>query len=195
METKERIACIIANDFEDSEFTVPYQHLKAAGFEVELIGDRAESKVKGKRGKAVATIEKGIDDAVVSDYVALLIPGGHSPDQLRADDRFVSFIREFAEAHKLIAAVCHGPQLLLTAGLVRDRTLTAWDTIQSDLAQVGAHVKDEEVVVDDNWITSRKPGDLEAFTTRLIEALELEHEERQESSQRMISEGSPTHHV
>jgi protease I len=109
--------------------------------------------------------------------VGLLIPGGYSPDKLRADDRFVKFVRDFDATKRPIAAVCHGPQLLLTAELVQGRTLTAWKTIQGDLRQAGARVQDQEVVVDDNWITSRKPDDLEAFSAKLIEELG-EQEER-----------------
>src|SRR5207248_1881181 len=104
-----------------------------------------------------------------------LIPGGYSPDKLRADDRFVEFVKEFDATGRPLAAVCHGPQLLLTAELQRGRTLTAWKTVQGDLRQAGAAVEDREVVVDDNWITSRKPDDLEAFSAKLIEELgELE---------------------
>ncbi len=107
--------------------------------------------------------------------MGLLIPGGYSPDKLRADDRFVQFVRDFDATKRPLAAVCHGPQLLLTAELVQGRTLTAWKTVQGDLRQAGAHVRDQEVVVDDNWITSRKPDDLEAFSAKLIEELgELE---------------------
>jgi protease I len=104
-----------------------------------------------------------------------LIPGGHSPDLLRVDDRFVEFVRAFDATGRPLAAVCHGPQLLLTAELQVGRTLTAWPTVQGDLRQAGAKVVDRDVVVDDNWITSRKPEDLDAFTSKFIEQLgELE---------------------
>jgi len=111
----------------------------------------------------------------VDSYEGLLIPGGHSPDVLRADDRFVEFVRAFDSTGRPIAAVCHGPQLLLSAELQRGRTMTAWPTVQGDLRQAGANVIDRAVVVDDNWITSRNPGDLQAFTARFVEELgELE---------------------
>ena len=119
--------------------------------------------------------DRSIDDADPASYEGLLIPGGYSPDKLRADDRFVEFVKQFDVTGRPLAAVCHGPQLLLSAELQRGRTLTAWKTVQGDLRQAGAEVKDEAVVVDDNWITSRKPDDLEAFSAKFLEELgELE---------------------
>jgi protease I len=170
-----KIACLLASDFEDSEFKVPYDRLRAAGYQVEIIGTEAGQKLEGKKKQETATTDLGIDDADVGEYEGLLIPGGHSPDQLRADERFVDFVKAFDATGRPLAAVCHGPQLLLTAGLVPGRTLTAWKTVQEDLRQAGADVQDREVVVDDNWITSRKPDDLEAFSAKFIEELgELE---------------------
>jgi protease I len=197
MIAKETIACILANDFEDTEVSIPRRALEGAGFELEFIGTKDRTTVTGKKHKTKALIGKSIDDAEVSDYVGLLIPGGYSPDQLRADDRFVKFVRDFDASHKLIAAVCHGPQLLLTAGLVKGRTLTAWTTVRGDLEKAGAHVEDEPVVVDGNWITSRMPDDLDAFSAQFIEALGGEGDQAQEAEEepveKMISEGSPAH--
>jgi protease I len=100
-----------------------------------------------------------------------LLPGGQSPDHPRADKRLVDFVKAFDATGGLVAAVWHGPQLLITAGLVRGRTLRAWKTIQEDLRQIGANVKDEEVVRDGNWITSRQPSDLQAFSRAILGAL------------------------
>lgn len=166
-----RIACILAADYEDSELRVPYDRLVAAGHTVDIIGARAGEELAGKKGKERVRTTHGIDDVRTGDYDALLIPGGYSPDKLRADDRFVDLVREFDRAGKLIAAVCHGPQLLITADLVRGRTLTAWKTIQVDLERAGARVLDREVVVDRNFITSRKPDDLEVFAREIIARL------------------------
>src|SRR5579863_4800432 len=124
----------------------------------------------------------GVDDVEVADYQGLLIPGGYSPDKLRADQRFVDFVKAFDHTGRPLAAICHGPQLLLAAELQRGRTLTAWKTVQSDLRQAGAKVVDEEVVVDGNWITSRKPDDLEAFGERFIAELAKLAERREEPS-------------
>jgi protease I len=170
-----KIACVLANGFEDSEFRVPYDRLRAAGYRVEVIGESAGEQLTGEKRSETTLTDLGIDDIDVEDYEGLLIPGGYSPDKLRADGRFVEFVRAFNETGRPLAAVCHGPQLLLTAALQRGRTLTAWKTVQDDLRQAGANVLDQEVVVDDNWITSRQPGDLEAFTAKFLEELgELE---------------------
>ena len=173
--THGKIACLLATGFEDSEFDIPRQRLEQAGYQVEVIGAKAGEELKGYKGKVTTRVERAIDDARPENYEGLLIPGGHSPDTLRADQRFVGFVRAFDQTKRPLAAVCHGPQLLIAAGLVKDRTLTAWQTIQDDLRQIGAHVQDEPVVVDDNWITSRKPSDLEAFSDKMLEELrELE---------------------
>ncbi len=172
-----KVACLLAAGFEDSEFRIPTDRLRQAGYQVDIIGMKAGEKLQGEKGKETATTTRGIGDADVDQYIALLIPGGYSPDKLRADDRFVQFVKDFDATKRPLAAVCHGPQLLLTAELVRGRTLTAWKTVQGDLRQAGARVVDQEVAVDDNWITSRKPDDLQAFSAKLLEELD-ELEER-----------------
>ena len=175
MHEKGKIACLLADDFEDSEFQIPCDWLSAAGYTVEIIGAKAGETLRGEKGRETALVDLSIDEVDVDDYEGMLIPGGYSPDKLRADDRFVEFVRAFDATGRPLAAVCHGPQLLLTAELQAGRTLTAWKTVQGDLRQAGAHVVDREVVVDDNWITSRKPADLEAFTSKFVEQLgELE---------------------
>ncbi|HEX3694096.1 MAG TPA: type 1 glutamine amidotransferase domain-containing protein [Polyangia bacterium] len=175
------VACLLAGEFEDSEFRVPYDRLREAGYRVDVVGTHRGDQLKGHKGKESVKVDKAIGSVKVDGYEGLLIPGGHSPDQLRADERFVSFVKDFDKTGRPIAAVCHGPQLLMAAGLVKGRTLTAWTTIQSDLRQMGAKVKDQEVVVDDNWITSRKPDDLEAFSAKFVEELH-EEEERHPSA-------------
>jgi protease I len=167
-----RIACVLGQGFEDSEFRVPYDRLKEEGYQVDVIGVKAGEELKGYKGKEKVKAEKSIDQVKVEDYDALLIPGGQSPDHLRADRRLVEFVKKFDQAGKPIAAVCHGPQLLIAAHLVKGRTLTAWQTIQDDLRQIGATVKDEPVVRDRNWITSRKPDDLQQFSDAIVEELE-----------------------
>lgn len=166
-----RIACLLGPGFEDSEFRVPYDALKNAGYQVDIISMKAGTELKGYKGKETVKSEKGIDEVRADDYQAILIPGGHSPDQIRKDKKIVEFVKKFDSMKRPIAAVCHGPQLLLTARLVRGRTLTAWETVQGDLDQAGAIVKDQEVVVDQNWITSRKPEDLKAFSEAMLKAL------------------------
>ncbi len=165
------IACLLAPEYEDTEFRVPYNRLREAGYHVDVIGKERGQELTGHKRKDMILVEHGIDDADPLDYDGLLIPGGHSPDQLRADPRFVRFVRQFAESGRPIAAICHGPQLLISAGLVRGRTLTAWKTIQEDLRQIGADVRDQAVVVDGNWVTSRQPEDAEVFSEQFIERL------------------------
>ncbi len=167
-----RIACVLGQGFEDSEFRVPYDRLKEEGYQVDIIGVKAGEELKGYKGKEKVKAEKSIDQVKAEDYDALLIPGGQSPDHLRADPRMVEFVKTFDQAGKPIAAVCHGPQLLIAAHLVKGRTLTAWQTIQDDLRQIGATVKDEPVVRDRNWITSRKPDDLQQFSDAIVEELD-----------------------
>jgi protease I len=167
-----RIACVLGQGFEDSEFRIPYDRLKEEGYQVDVIGVRAGEELKGYKGKEKVKAEKSIDQVKAEDYDALFIPGGQSPDHLRVDRRMVEFVKKFDQAGKLIAAVCHGPQLLIAAHLVKGRTLTAWQTIQDDLRQIGATVKDEPVVRDRNWITSRKPDDLQQFSDAIVEELD-----------------------
>jgi protease I len=164
-----RIACVLASDFEDSELRKPYDRFRAAGHAVTIVGETRGDRLAGKRNQEEIVVEQGIDEADPSQYDALFIPGGYSPDRLRADRRFVDFARAFAD--KPIFAVCHGPQLLITAGLVRGRTITAWPTVQVDLANAGAHALDEQVVVDRNLVTSRKPEDLDAFIRESLRLL------------------------
>jgi len=174
---KGKIACLLGQDFEDSEYQVPRERLEQAGYQVVVIGTKAGEELTGYKRKVKAKVGLSIDDADVEDFEGLLIPGGFSPDHLRIDRRFVDFVRKFDRTKRPLAAVCHGPQLLMTAGLVKGRTLTAWPTVQEDLKCAGANVVDAEVVVDDNWITSRKPEDLKAFSDKLLEEL-AELEER-----------------
>jgi protease I len=172
-----KVVFLLGEGFEDSEFRVPTDRLREAGYTVEVVGAQAGQDLKGYRGKEKVRTDRGIDEVQPDDYAALVIPGGHSPDHLRADQRFVQFVSRFDDTGRPLAAVCHGPQLLISAGLVRGRTLTAWKTIQDDLRQIGANVVDEEVVIDRNWITSRQPQDLEAFSSAVIEALQGERQD------------------
>lgn len=164
-----KIACVLSEGYEDSEFRFPFDKLKAAGHEITVIGAEKGKTLEGKAGKDKVATDAAIGDVRPASFDALLIPGGHSPDQLRADDRFVTFTKAFA--NKPIFAVCHGPQLLITADMVKGRTMTAWKTIQVDLQYAGAKVEDKEVVVDRNLVTSRKPEDLDAFVRESLKLL------------------------
>ena len=167
-----RVACLLDSDFEDSEFRKPYDALAGAGHQVVVIGLRKGAELAGKKGRETATTDLGLDEASPDDYDALLIPGGYSPDHLRANSKAVAFTKAFFERERPVFAICHGPQLLITAGVVNGRTLTAWQTVQDDLRYAGANVVDSEVVVDRNLVTSRKPDDLEAFSRESLKLLE-----------------------
>ncbi|MBC7544495.1 MAG: type 1 glutamine amidotransferase [Candidatus Sericytochromatia bacterium] len=171
MASSKKVVCLLGPGFEESEYQIPVDRLRDAGVHVDVIGPKAGDVLHGDKGRAAVMADLGIDDVRPQDYDLLLIPGGHSPDALRADKRFVDFVKAFEQTHRPIAAVCHGPQLLVAAHLVRGRTLTAWKTIQDDLAQMGANVKDEPVVIDRNWITSRQPGDLVDFSNAALKVL------------------------
>jgi protease I len=164
-----KIAFVLADDFEDSEFGTPKAALLEAGYEIDVIG--AESGVvTGKQGTEV-DITTVVADADPADYVALVIPGGFSPDHLRTNEAIVEFVRQIAGRDVPVAAVCHAPSLLIEAGLVDGRTMTSWPSIRTDLANAGANVVDEEVVIDGRFISSRKPDDLPAFCAAIIEQL------------------------
>lgn len=166
-----RIAFVLGEDFEDSEFARPYRELRDAGHEVEVLGAKAGETVKGKQGKEEFTIEAAVADRDPASYDALVIPGGYSPDHLRTDKQVVRFVGAMTHAGKLVAAVCHGPQLLIEADAVEDKQLTSWPSVRTDLLNAGAKWVDREVVVDGKLITSRKPDDLPAFIHAIREAL------------------------
>lgn len=165
------IAIIVGEGYEDAEFSVPVERLHAAGHTLDIIGSKAGSTVKGKRGKSEANIQLGADQANPDDYVALVLPGGFGPDRLRTDKQVVEFVHNFYTSGKPVAAICHGPQLLIEADVVRGVTLTSWPSVRTDLINAGASWVDEPVVEDGNLITSRKPDDLDVFCDALLERL------------------------
>lgn len=166
-----KVAFLLSNDFEDSEFRVPFDTLTKAGHTVQVLGEAANTKVTGYHRRESVAIESTVGGHDINEFDALVIPGGYSPDRLRVDAAIVDFVREYCEAGKIIAAVCHGPQLLIEAGVVKGRTLTSWPSVKTDLQNAGALWVDDAVVTDGALITSRKPDDLEAFGAAILEAL------------------------
>jgi deglycase len=158
-----KIACVLANGFEDSEFKQPYDALRDAGHDVTIVGLEAGKRLNGDKGKETATVERAFADVTPGEFDALFIPGGVSPDRLRAHDAPVAFTRSFFDDRKPILAICHGPQLFIAADRYKDHRLTAWRTVQGDLKRMGADVVDAEVVVDRNVVTARQPADIPAF--------------------------------
>ena len=167
-----KLVFIVGEGFEDSEFQVPYERLKKAGHQIDVMGVKAGTDILGKRGDTAAHVDIAANEAYPDHYDAMVIPGGFGPDRLRTNDDIVSFIKGFMESGKPVAAICHGPQLLIEAEEVRHRTLTSWPSIKTDLLNAGAFWVDREVEVDGNLITSRKPADLDAFTQKIEEMLQ-----------------------
>jgi protease I len=167
-----RIALLLDDQFEDSEFRVPYDRLRQAGHEVVIVGREANKEVAGKRGKEKVKTEVSGKDVSADEFDAVVIPGGYSPDRLRTDPKLVGLTREAFIRGKPVAAVCHGPWMLAEADIADERTLTSWPSIRTDLINAGARWVDREVVEDGNLITSRKPEDLAAFTAAILRQLE-----------------------
>ncbi|GHI00842.1 type 1 glutamine amidotransferase domain-containing protein [Neobacillus kokaensis] len=168
-----KIAVLVTDYFEDSEYTEPVQAFKEKNHEVTAIEMKKGKTVKGKQGKSEVVIDESIDDVSPENFDALFIPGGFSPDILRADDRFVRFTKEFMDAKKPVLAICHGPQLLITAETLEGRDVTGYKSIHVDLKNAGANLHDKEVVVCQNQlVTSRQPDDLPAFVRESLRVLE-----------------------
>ena len=166
------IAIPIGEDFEDSELAVPRDRLRAAGHVVVTIGVAAGRTVVGKRRRESVVVDARAGDCDPMAFDAIVIPGGYSPDHLRTDEDLVTFLRKFGATGRPIAAVCHGPQLLIEADLVRGRTVTSWPSVRKDLVNAGAAWVDRPVVEDANLITSRRPDDLEAFSSAILRRLD-----------------------
>lgn len=167
------IAVVATDGFEQIELTKPVEALKGAGATVAIIAPKA-GEIQGfnhhDKGDRFA-VDHTIADANPSDYDGLLLPGGViNPDALRLEPGAIAFIRSFVDAEKPIAAICHGPWTLINAGGVDERRMTSWPSLRMDLENAGAEWVDEEVVVDNGLVTSRKPEDLPAFCAKMIEA-------------------------
>lgn len=164
-----RVAMVLARNFEDVEATDPKEYLERHGATVTVIG-LDDNPIEGKKG-AVLQPDTTFEQVSVGDYDALVIPGGGSPEQLRINDAAVAFTRDFVASGKLVASICHGPQLLISAGVVRGKRMTSVATIRDDVKNAGANYVDEALVTDGNLITSRVPKDLPQFNQAIVESL------------------------
>lgn len=167
-----KVAFIMDEMFEDSEFKVPYDRVKEAGHEPVIVGLEAGKKVTGKNGDQTVMIDKAIDQVDAEQFDALVIPGGYSPDKIRTNEKMVALTRDIAGDEKPVAAICHAGWMLAEADIIKGKTVTSWPSIKTDLINAGAEWVDQEVVEDGNIITSRKPDDLEAFSKALLVQLE-----------------------
>ena len=166
-----RVAFVLENDFEDSEFRVPYDRLTKAGHDVTVVGTEKGKEVKGKKGKEAFSIEATADMVSPDEFDALVVPGGWSPDKLRMDEGIVAFVAAFGRESKPVAAICHAGSLLVDADLVDGATVTSYPSIRRDLENAGADWVDQEVVEDGFLITSRNPNDLPAFCDAILRRL------------------------
>jgi protease I len=164
-----KVLMLVEDDFEDLELFYPFYRLKEEGWEVKVASSSTETK-SGKRGYTI-TPDLTYDDVKVEDFSALVIPGGKSPERVRINSKAVEIVKEFIKDGKPVSAICHGPQLLISAGAVKGRRMTSWIGIRDDLIAAGAEYVDTEVVVDGNIITSRMPDDLPAFCRELLRML------------------------
>ncbi len=170
-----RVAMLIEDEFEDRELTGPLDALREAGVTVTVVGPTAGAEFKGRRGQAVVTSDLAAGSARMTDFDALVIPGGHAAEKMRMRHAMVDLARDAMEAGKPVAAICHGPQLLISANTLRGRTLTCWPAIAIDVKNAGGLYVDKPVVEDGNLITSRKPDDVPAFSEAIIRALSKVH--------------------
>jgi len=166
-----RVAMLVEDGFEDRELVGPLEALREAGATVTIVGPTAGVEYRGKRGNAVVMSDLSAGAARVTDFDALVIPGGHAPDKMRMRHAMVDFARDVMEAGKPVAAICHGAQLLISANALRGRTLTCWPSIAIDVKNAGGLYVDKPVVEDGNLITSRKPDDVPVFSDAIIRAL------------------------
>jgi protease I len=189
-----RVAILAADMFERVELEEPRKALEAAGATTEVISIH-DGEIQGFDHFEPASkvkVDKTVEEAAEGHYDALLVPGGvGNPDQLRGDENAVAFVRAFADAKKPMAVICHGPWVLIEAGMARGRTLTSWPTLATDIRNAGGTWVDREVVVDGGIVTSRKPDDIPAFNEKMIEEFaEGLHENRSRSELR--SEAPPS---
>ncbi len=166
-----KIGVLVGPSFEDAEYTEPSTAFKKSGHELTHIGLKGGQTVNGKEGKTKVVIDKSAKDVSVNDFDAIFIPGGCSPDKLREDEKVVEFVKEFVESDKPVFAICHAPQLLITAQVIEGRKVAGWKSIVQDIKNAGAEFVNEEVVEDGNIISSRGPNDIPAFTEASLNKL------------------------
>lgn len=166
-----KVAILAANGFEESELFEPLNALKNEDVQVDIISTE-KGKIRawnhGNWSKEIG-VDHTLDEIDENNYGILVLPGGViNPDKLRRDEKAVKFVRSFFDKNKPVAAICHGPQMLIEAEVVKNRTMTSFFSIKKDLQNAGANWVDEKVVQDGNLITSRNPGDLDAFNKKII---------------------------
>ena len=160
---------ISADNFEDSELLVPYYRLKEEGFEVDIASMRKD-KIKGKHGYEV-NVDKTLQEVSPGNYDILILPGGKAPEAIRKEQAALEIAKYFFQKNRPVSAICHGPQTLITAGLIKGRHATCYKSVAQEMKDAGAMYEDKEVVVDGNLVTSRQPADLPAFLKETMKLL------------------------
>jgi protease I len=169
--SSKRVALLIEDEYEDRELTGPLETLRNAGVTVVIVGPVAGAEYKGKRGEAIVKSEMAAGAAKIKDFDAVVVPGGHAPDKMRMRHAMVDLVRDAMDVGKPVAAICHGPSVLISANVLRGRTLTCWPSIAIDVKNAGGLYVDKPVVEDGNLITSRKPDDVPVFSEAILRAL------------------------
>lgn len=167
-----KIVLLVESDFEDVELSEPLEAMQKAGANVTIVGPKAGTSYEGKKGKVRVKSAASANDISIEDFDAVIIPGGYAPDKMRLHQPMIDLVKRANEKGMLIAAVCHAPQLLISAEIVKGRRMTSWPSVAIDLKNAGAEWVNEKVVRDGNLITSRQPADLPAFNDAIIFALQ-----------------------
>jgi len=167
-----RIAILAEEGFEDSELADPLRRMREEGAQVTVVGSEAGRTYHGKKGMVSVRSDVSAEDVSADDFDAVIIPGGQAPEKMRLNPAMVSLVQQMNEQGKLIASICHGVQLLISAGVARGKTATSWVGIKDDVLNAGINYVDEALVKDGNLITSRMPADLPMFNDAIVAALE-----------------------
>jgi len=164
-----KVLLLSSDYFEDLELFVPYYRLKEEGIPVEIGSDKT-GKIMGKHGYEV-TVDKTLSEITPEDYDVLMLPGGKAPAALRQEPSALAIAKVFVQNDRLVAAICHGPQILISAGVLKNRHATCYRAVAEEMKEAGAHYEDREVIVDGNLVTSRQPADLPAFMREFMKLL------------------------
>lgn len=164
-----KIVILSADDFEDTELLVPYYRFREEGMDVDIASAK-KGKIRGKHGYEIE-VDKTLKDVLPSDYDLLLLPGGNAPETLRKEKAALDIAKEFFKENKIVAAICHGPQILVSAGLLGGRHVTCYRSVVPEMKGAGALYDNKEVIVDGNLVTSRQPSDLPAFLRETMKKL------------------------